>query len=412
MQKQRSEKMWQRKSVHIHFKDEDMDFNLFWALANVAHRGAEIGEIFYIANRIKDGDPASWAYEWTQYAAALEQTASALEQKGHVQSAGEIRLRAFTYYRTGSVGQRPSQPESRSTYDRLRHCFRRGVQLLNLPVEAVEVPYRGITLSGYFSKGMGNGPRPTIITTHGGEMFSEDLFFWIGRTGMQRGYNILSLDTPGGPGIRFIAPDQHVRPYFEGGIQTLSDYALSRSETDPKRVAVMGFSGGGYFGMRLTSLDKRINALIASAPIYDLYALAASEFPPALQKAPAFVGDALLKVAASLSPMTKVAMERVLWASGVNRVSELLALMKEAGAIDPHGIDCPVLCLTGEGESKMQNAQAQHVFETLRNARKAFYLFKQNEGADAHCQVNNLTRLQEVTFDWLDDIFDLKNIMT
>jgi hypothetical protein len=28
------------------------------------------------------------------------------------------------------------------------------------------------------------------------------------------------------------------------------------------------------------------------------------------------------------------------------------------------------------------------------------------EGADAHCQINNLSLLQQVVFDWLDEVFE------
>jgi hypothetical protein len=36
----------------------------------------------------------------------------------------------------------------------------------------------------------------------------------------------------------------------------------------------------------------------------------------------------------------------------------------------------------------------------------AFHLFTQEEGADSHCQVGNLSFSNAVYLDWLDDLFD------
>lgn len=405
VKQQTSEKMWQRKSMHIRFNDDDMDFNFLVPLAFGTERGSTIGECFYIASRIKEGDPVSWANEWTHYANTLQAQAELAEKHGHSVSAGEQYLRAFTYNRTGIMALRPSQPESRTTYESMRHCFEKAIETLGLTIEPVDIPYQDTTLPGYFMQGVGNAPRPTLITTHGGEMFAEELYFWVGAAAMRRGYNVLSVNTPGGPVLRLTQPQQHVRPFFLNGVRTLVDYALSRAETDPQRLAVMGFSGGGNIAMRLAAQDKRVCALVASAPIYDLYALASAEFPVVLQKAPSFVGDMLMRVATSVSPWTKVALERVLWASGVTKLSELLDLMKEGGSVDVSAIGCPTLCLTGEGESKNQNVQAQYVYDHLPNPRKAFHLFTVRQGADAHCQNNNFSALQQITFDWLDSVF-------
>ena len=36
---------------------------------------------------------------------------------------------------------------------------------------------------------------------------------------------------------------------------------------------------------------------------------------------------------------------------------------------------------------------------------KAFRIFTAEEGADAHCQLNNLGLMQQVVFDWLGEVF-------
>jgi len=47
--------------------------------------------------------------------------------------------------------------------------------------------------------------------------------------------------------------------------------------------------------------------------------------------------------------------------------------------------------------------QAREVYDALR-VPKQLHIFTIEEGADAHCQVNNITLMQEVVYDWLDEI--------
>lgn len=52
--------------VRFYFQDTDMDFHFGTiVLGSTVNHGAEIGEAFYAASQIKDGDAASWQSEET-----------------------------------------------------------------------------------------------------------------------------------------------------------------------------------------------------------------------------------------------------------------------------------------------------------------------------------------------------------
>jgi hypothetical protein len=72
-------------------------------------------------------------------------------------------------------------------------------------------------------------------------------------------------------------------------------------------------------------------------------------------------------------------------------------------------IECPMLCLAGEGDPPECLTQMREVFEQLRAARKEMRVFTVAEGAEAHCQVNNSPLHDEVVFDWLDAVFQPDN---
>jgi hypothetical protein len=81
--------------------------------------------------------------------------------------------------------------------------------------------------------------------------------------------------------------------------------------------------------------------------------------------------------------------------------------MDPAVAVDPSGIACPALVLAseGEGEGPELKRQARAVYENLRRRAPGTELieFTAAEGADGHCQLNNLRLLHARLFRRLDE---------
>ena len=83
---------------------------------------------------------------------------------------------------------------------------------------------------------------------------------------------MLIVEGPGQTGFLRFHPDVSFRPDYEVPVGAMIDYALSRDDVDPQRLAVYGISFGGYFASRAVAHDRRIKALVANSPIPDLYA--------------------------------------------------------------------------------------------------------------------------------------------
>jgi pimeloyl-ACP methyl ester carboxylesterase len=368
--------------------------------------GATVGECFYAASQIKDGDPESWVKAWIELANHIEsQAAQALEKKHRV-SAREAYLRACTYHRAALFCVRPRDPRLYETWRKFRHCFQQAAALSDTPIESIEIPFEGKALPAYFMRvDNSDEKRPTLIMIGGGESYVEELYFWIGPAGVRRRYHVLLVDLPGQGSTPF--DGVFFRTDYEVPIKAVVDYVLKRPEVDADRLALHGISGGGHMVSRAIAWEKRIKACIANAPIVDMYRLVAAEIPSVLQKAPAFVGDAAIKIAGLQSPMMAIAMEKFCWQAGVNKVSEALEIARRARVERTDEIRCPVLCLVGEGESEEQAAQAREFYDAL-TVPKRFHMFTAAEGADAHCQINNLSLMQQTVFDWLDQVFEYR----
>ena len=90
--------------VKFHFQDREMDF-VFGSmlLGATRNRGFEIGEAFYTASQIKDGNAASWQKQWIETARLVEERGRQALARGHNISARDQYLRASYYYRAALI---------------------------------------------------------------------------------------------------------------------------------------------------------------------------------------------------------------------------------------------------------------------------------------------------------------------
>jgi pimeloyl-ACP methyl ester carboxylesterase len=398
------EKIMQRSTVKFHFDDEDMDFNLMWVLGQSGAGGAELGECLSVASRIKD--PESWMTEWTKAGQRLEAQAQTAERAHHPVSAREAYLRAFSYYQASIFSARPQDQRLAENWRRGTFCFQKAAALLNPPIVQIEVSFQPFPLHGYFMPALsGAAKAPTLIYVTGGEGWAEHAYFWVG-AGRGRGYNIVAVDLPIHVGSRLRYPEslpvKDPVEAIDAPLKAIIDYTVQRLDVDSNRVALIGFSIGGHFALRAAVADSGnyIKALIVDSPISDPYRLSIAEFPPALLKAPSFVTNLVGKIALHQNTMTAITAERSCWQFGVNSLSQLIEFGR--GIIEPEKIHCPTLCLASEGEAPMFLTQTHEVYDALKVPKK-LHIFSIEEGADAHCQVNNVTLMQEVVYDWLDE---------
>jgi alpha-beta hydrolase superfamily lysophospholipase len=388
----------------LHFESCEMDFYLKWFLGYAAYGGAQLGECMRVAHRIREDDPESWVREWSAMARHLEARALKSLDCGHLVSARESYMRASTYYRAALVFARPSEPRFMDIWEDMRTCFRVAAALFQPAINHVDIPFEGGVLPGYFVRVDDSGtPRPLLIAVGGGEMFAEELYYWAAAAGQRRGYNVLMVEMPG----QGSTPLQGL--YFqvdtEQPVRAVVRYAVGRPEVDRDKIAVFGTCGGGYAVARGVAREKRVKACVLNPPITDVRHLMEAEMPPVFVKGPCSPGEQFVMVGEQRHPLAEILLDKMCWQSGVSRPAEAMELAR-AAHLGPivRDIECPVLCMVSEGESREQNAQARGFFEELQVPRQ-LRVFTYDEGAGAHCQIDNLGLMHSVMFDWLDELF-------
>src|SRR5262249_34390085 len=115
---------------------------------------------------------------------------------------------------------------------------------------------RGDEPARLFCACAGSCRRPTVVLFDGMDNAKEMSVIFAGLDFAKRGINTLAIDGPGqAEALRL--RNIHSRHDYEVAGTAAYDYVASRPEVDPKRVAVMGYSFGGYHAPRVAAFEKR-----------------------------------------------------------------------------------------------------------------------------------------------------------
>lgn len=405
------QKIFQRHGQRLAFQNDDLDFYLLQILGYIPYEGAALGECLHTAAQIDEKDPTSWVREWTALAQRIETLAQNAQSKHHTTSARKSYLRASTYYRAAATLIPPGE-DMRRNWEAIRRTFQAAAALFHPPIEPIHVPYHGYELNGYFIPVMNDRkPRPTLIMIGGGEVYSEEMYFWAGATGRMRGYNTLLIDLPGHVATPFtglnpmmILKQEGLNGMIQSSIGAVIDYLLTRPDVDAERLVAYGISGGGYMVAAAATVDDRLKAVALNTPIIDMNRVLQAEWPKALRSVPAFMTNAIVRLASQVNPVSRILMQRLLWNAGANNVNAYLDYIKVA-QVDPRQIRMPVLCMASTKDPEECIRQTHETYDSLPHPRKAKFIFTPETGADAHCQVNNPELAYTTLFDWLDETF-------
>ncbi|AST58431.1 dipeptidyl aminopeptidase [Thermoanaerobacterium thermosaccharolyticum] len=404
-----SEVILKRQKYNIRFKNNDMDFIFNWVVGISQIIGMSAAQVFYAVHDIKDGDPTGWREGFRRQGKFQLKEAEKFEHNKQNLASGQAYMGAAYAFRASLQYADPTADDFNERVREMEEAFEKGVRLIGAPVKSIEVPFENITLPGYYLE-HDNKCRPTLMMVGGGDTFREDLFYFAGYPGWKRGYNVLMVDLPGQgkvPGLGHCFRTDMNKP-----ISAALDWLEANAAVKPEKIAIYGVSGGGFFTAQAVASDRRIKAWIASTPIIDIAELFRKEFGSAL-KTPGWLLNTFMKVTSALNESADINLKKYAWQFGsADFKTAIDRVFTDARSVNSSDINCPCLFLMGENEAEELKRQTSELYNTLRKRGKDVTLreFTAAEGADAHCQLNNLRLAHMVVFDWLDDIFDYKKV--
>jgi dienelactone hydrolase len=367
--------------------------NLRWSNATqivkgmVAYGAAAMAEIDLITQRLRarsgeaDLDRA-WMEEWSKEADRVAKIGDEADAAGNSITAGNQYMRAGNYYYSAERFIPPGD-EKLAIYRKALRCYQGAMARLHPDIERVEVAYEGKSLPAWFVKGRGQGPRPTVVLFDGMDNAKEMSVIFAGLDFARRGINTLAIDGPGQsePLRLHNIPTRHD---YEAAGRPAYDYVASRPEVDAGRVAVMGYSFGGYHAPRICAFDKRYAACVCfGAMHWNIHDFVSGHAPTDPRRTS---GSTFQWRWVAGAPDNETALE---WAKKFTL----------EGVADK--VECPILILHGENDRVVPLAEAQKLYDRVGSRNKHLKIFTAAEGGAEHCQVDNRQLGVDYIGDWL-----------
>jgi alpha-beta hydrolase superfamily lysophospholipase len=202
----------------------------------------------------------------------------------------------------------------------------------------------------------------------------------------RRGMHTLALDGPGqGESLRLRGI--HGRYDYEVPGRAAFDFVASRPDVDRKRVAIMGYSFGGYYSSRIAAFEKRYAACIALTALH--WDLAAWQ-------------QRIKEKNASDPKSVAQSNFQFQWVVNAATPDEAIEIAKKFSLADvAKHITCPFLVTHGGNDRVVPCENARKLYDAVGSARKTIKIFSPEEGGAEHAHVDNRQVGIDFAADWL-----------
>jgi len=203
-------------------------------------------------------DPDAWGEAWCRVGLNYEAKADALARQGAPdKELAETYMLAFSNCMIARYPV-PSSPKKLDAYRQSLRMFRKAAAHFDPPLQILEIPFDGKTLTGYLQIPRGLTRPPVVIHWGGVDGWKEDrqrASAVLHRAGLAT----LTVDMPGTGENPVLYGDAAAERTYSAWI----DHLAQRADIDGSRIGVWGGSFGGYWAARLAYAEaKRIKAAV------------------------------------------------------------------------------------------------------------------------------------------------------
>jgi len=397
--------------VKVNFNNKTVggfNYELIRGISLQNANAAEFGECMETMERIKDNDFDSWITEWSITADNTADYANRQLKNSDNLSAKKSFLRASNYYRMACFYAAHTDTRHKSLWIKSKECFHKMIELSEHPIEHVEIKFEGAKLPGYFIPS-GLEDRPTLIAIGGFDSTKEEVYCWIGESARDYGWNCLIFEGPGQWGALMDNPGLVFRPDYEKPVGAAVDYLMSRNDIDKEKIAIIGYSMGGYLCVR-GAFDPRIKACIPNTLVVDCGASAKAGMK-GMVKYEALM-DKAFNLLSKVNTPARWGFQHSSWVLGVNSAHEWVEAYEKFTLLGFEDLlkGKPILFMFSEDDIMDAAAPSKAIVTGLLDyinsldCPRYVRLFTKQEGASSHCQMGGLSYAQAAIFGWLEGI--------
>jgi esterase/lipase len=374
--------------------------NYVWNLAVVAalNSGGLIDEVDRACRPLRDaaarGEDAGtrdFLAAWTGLTDQLDERARAALAAGHRKTAGDLYFRAVDYLCNAERMQSASSPGRAAVYRRVLSLARQAMEHRDPLVSRAAVPYEGTTLPAYFSQApaAADGAAPVMILWNGLDSTKEHMYtssHWAELAA--RGISCLMVDCPGsGEALRLQGLTARVDT--EAWAAACVDYLLTRSDVDPARIGLAGWSLGGYYAPRAAAFEKRLALVVAWGANHDWGAVQRRRLQREGER-----------------PVPHY-WEHVLWVWGQPDLDTFIKFTDQVtldGVVSQIGV--PFLICHGANDRQIPLEYAHRSYDQATGSpRRELRVFTREEGGAEHIGLDHLPYVSTYIADWVSDVF-------
>jgi pimeloyl-ACP methyl ester carboxylesterase len=357
-------------------------------VGEAAAGGADFQEVFFAAQRI---GPQPTAAAWTRELAALGRSlirdAHAVRERDPL-LARATALRGQNYLRSAEwiVDPQSAMTQKLALFREVRAGFALAALGDGSPrVTAVRVPYGRHRLYAYLVHPLRRrGPAPAVQLIGGIDTIGEQLLLKAALRFAERGIATLILDGPGmGATLRFLRLPS--RYDYEHVAAAGFDWLGTVAWIDPRRIAIVGQSLGGYLATRSAAFEHRARALVDWGGMHSLASAGGSGSGP---------GD---------PEATEALISQLLWVIGGNDPARFAAQFPKfdlTGVVKQ--IRCPTLLIHGGDDDLVPLSDARCIHDELRVPKHLHVVPSGTPGA-THCQADSLPAAWAPRLPWREE---------
>jgi dienelactone hydrolase len=310
----------------------------------------------------------------------LEKLAQAEAAAGHDITALEFYFDAANAYANAQHPVFALNAEKRYLHGASIRCYDEVRKRSPYPIEHVDIPWEGTTVSGNLHLVPGDEPRPLIFFIPGCDMTKEMVPHPLYNFAIQRGLHLFVFDGPG-QGESNLRGIKLTPTNYEEAASAALTQLLERPDVDADRVGLYSLSFGSYWGARVAATDHRYKAAgIIWASIADKYYLFEEESPRYKQL---------------FAFLTQAESEQ-----------ELDAFIATMGLEDMMGqIECPTLVTVGQYDPRSPVEEVYQLFDRMQAPAELWVFEDQhhNTNLKANFGTQWLGDHHGMTMDWLAD---------
>lgn len=337
--------------------------------------GAESGECIDALNKIFSIN--DWIREWTLLGQKYETFGEGYEGKNNQLNTLRSYLLSTIYYRICEYLVADSS-QRELLWEKIEHNYKKAGKYFDPPLEERFITLHNAQIPLYLRIPQRSYKIPCIVTLGGVDGVKEE-WYSLSEVYTKNGWATLTFDLPGQGALRRLN-GLTWRHDIENIISPILDFLENEERIDPKRIAIIGGSAGGYFALRSCIYDSRFVACgLISAPIsfLDVY----NDAPPPI-------------------PQT------MMFNLGTTSKKETLEKLKKFNVYDTiSSLKVPLFLVQGGKDNIVKPYHAKHIFSKVKTLEK-FFLFEDGD----HICFNHLAHWEMELRQWLASKFNDKEI--